>query len=68
MRDITDREFLEYLYKTMLCRIVSRKEFNTWISKTDDGFPWEDVLKDFTNSKMFHSRIGEIINSVAAES
>jgi hypothetical protein len=68
MRDITDREFLEYLYRTMLWRIVSRKEFNTWISKTDDGFTWERVLKDFTNSTMFHHRVGKIINSVVAES
>ena len=68
MRDITDREFLEYLYRTMLWRIVGRKEFNTWIRKTDDGFTWEDVLKDFTNSRMFHHRVGEIINSVVSES
>ena len=68
MRDKTDREFLEYLYKGMLWRIVSRKEFNTWINKTDDGLTWEDVLKDFTNSAMFHHRVEEIINSVVAES
>ena len=68
MRDITDREFLEYIYGTMLWRIVSRKEFNTWIDKIDDGLTWKEVLKDFTNSKIFHHRVGEIINSVAAES
>ena len=68
MRDITDREFLEYLYETMLWRIASREEFNIWMSKTDDGFTWEDVLKDFTNSTMFHHRVGEIINSVASKS
>jgi hypothetical protein len=68
MRDITDREFLEYLYRTMPWRICGRDEFNTWIMKTDDGFTWEDVLKDFTNSNLFHHRVREIINSVVAES
>jgi len=67
MRDITDREFLEYLYKGMLWRIVSKEEFNTWINKTNDGFTWEAVLKDFINSSIFHHRIEEIINSVVAE-
>ncbi|MDH3886341.1 MAG: hypothetical protein OET63_19120 [Desulfobacterales bacterium] len=68
MKDKTDREFLEHLFKGMLWRIVSREEFNTWINKTEDGFSWQDVLKDFTNSSVFHRRVEEIINSVVAES
>jgi len=67
IRDVTDREFLEYLYKAMLFRIVSKEEFNTWINKTNQGLSWEGVLKDFTNSSMFHQRIEKIINSVVAE-
>jgi len=52
----------------MLWRIVSKEEFNTWINKTNDGLTWEAVLKDFTNSQVFHQGIEKIINSVAAES
>jgi hypothetical protein len=68
MKDKSDREFLEYLYNKMLWKIVSRKEFNNWISKTDHGLAWEDALKDFTNSSIFHLRINKVINSVAGES
>jgi hypothetical protein len=68
MRKNTDREFLEYLYERMLWKIVNRKEFNNWINKADDGLRWEDVLKDFTNSSIFHLRVEKIINSVIGES
>ena len=52
----------------MLWKIVNRKEFNNWINKIDDGLSWEDVLKDFTNSSVFHLRVEEVINSVLGES
>ena len=68
MRKSTDREFLEYLHERMLWKIVNRKEFNNWINKIDDGLSWEDVLKDFTNSSVFHLRVEEVINSVLGES
>ena len=68
MKDKTDREFLEYLHETMLWKIVNRKEFNNWINRADDGFSWEDVLKDFTNSSIFHLRVENAINSVVGES
>jgi hypothetical protein len=64
MRQITDREFLEYLHSRMLWKIVSRKEFTNWINKIDDGLSWKDVLKDFTNSSIFHLRVGRIITDV----
>jgi len=68
MRKNTDREFLEYLHDRMLWKIVNRKEFNNWINKTNDGLSWEDVLKDFTNSSIFHLRVEKVINSVIGES
>ena len=68
MRKNTDREFLEYLHERMLRKIVSRNEFNNWINKADSGLSWEDVLKDFTNSSIFHLRVEEVINSVIGES
>jgi hypothetical protein len=67
MRKNTDREFLEYLHERMLWKIVNRKEFNNWINRVDDGFSWENVLKDFTNSSIFHLRVGEIITSVVGQ-
>jgi len=67
MRKNTDREFLEYLHERMLWKIVNRKEFNNWINRVEDGLSWENVLKDFTNSSIFHLRVGEIITSVVGQ-
>ena len=63
-----DREFLELLHARMLWKIVNKNEFRNWLKKADDGLSWEDVLKDFTNSSIFHLRIGEIITSVVGQS
>ena len=68
MKDKTDREFLEYLHNKMLWKIVSRKEFNNWINKTDNGLTWEEALQDFTNSSIFHLRVENAINSVVGKS
>ena len=68
MNDRTDREFLEYIHDKMLWKIVSRKEFNNWINKTDGGLTWEEALQDFTNSSIFHLRVKNVINSVMVES
>jgi hypothetical protein len=68
MKDKTDRQFLEYLHNRMLMKIVSRKEFVNWINKTDGGLTWEDALKDFTNSSIFHLRVENVINSVVGKS
>ena len=68
MNDRTDREFLEYLHNKMLWKIVSRKEFNNWINKTDGGLTWREALQDFTNSSIFHLRVKNVINSVVGES
>ena len=67
MKDKTDREFLEFIHKKMLWRIVSRKEFNNWINKVDSGLTWEEALNDFTNSSIFHLRVKNVINSVMGE-
>jgi len=64
MGKITDREFFEYLHSRMLWKIVSRQEFKNWINRIDDGLSWKDVLKDFTNSSIFHLRVGKIITDV----
>jgi hypothetical protein len=68
MRKSTDREFLEYLHARMLRKIVNKKEFTNWLKKAEDGLSWEKVLKDFTNSSIFHHRIGQIISSVVGQS
>ena len=64
MRDKTDREFLEELYNDMLCAIVTREEFDTWLGKVERGLTWQQVLKDFTNSMEFHLRVQGMIDSV----
>ena len=68
MKVKTDREFLEFIHNKMLWKIVSRKEFNNWINKIDSGLTWEEALKDFTNSSIFHLRVKNVINSVMVES
>lgn len=68
MKDKTDREFLEYIHNKMLWKIVSRKEFNNWINKTDNGLTWEEALQDFTSSSIFHLRVENVINSVVGKS
>ena len=68
MTKIKDREFLEFLHARMLWKIVNKNEFNNWLKKADDGVSWEEVLKDFTNSSIFHLRVGEIITSVVGQS
>ena len=62
-----DREFLEFLHARMLWKIVNKNEFKIWLKKIDDGLSWEEVLKDFTNSSIFHLRVGEIITSVVGQ-
>jgi len=64
MGDQTDREFLEELYNGMLRSITTREEFDTWLDKVERGFTWQQVLKDFTSSMEFHTRVQGIIDSV----
>ena len=64
MKDKTDREFLEELYNDMLRTITTREEFDAWLDKVEQGFTWQQVLKDFTNSMEFHLRVQGIIDSV----
>jgi hypothetical protein len=68
MKKSKDREFLEFLHARMLWKIVNKNEFKSWLKKADDGLSWEEVLKDFTNSSIFHLRVGEIITSVVGQS
>ena len=64
MGDQTDREFLEELYDGMLRTITTREEFDAWLDKVEQGFTWQQVLKDFTNSMESHLRVQGIIDSV----
>ncbi len=64
MRDKSDREFLEHLYKGMLQPIATRQEFDTWMDKASRGSTWQEILKEFTNSIEFHLRVQGIIDSV----
>ena len=64
MRNKSDREFLKDLYNGMLRPITTREEFDTWLDKVELGFTWQEVLKDFTNSREFHLRVRSIIDSV----
>ena len=68
MTKSNDREFLEFLHARMLRKIVNKNEFQSWLKKADDGLSWEEVLKDFTNSSIFHLKVGEIITSVVGQS
>ena len=64
MRDLSDREFMNELFKGMLRPITNKEELDSCLAKIDRGSTWQDVLKEFTNSVEFHLRVQGIIDSV----
>jgi hypothetical protein len=63
MKNQSDRAFLEYLYHCILWRFVTQNEFAYWLFKAENGQAWDGVLREFTRSNLFNSRVQKIIDS-----
>ena len=63
MKNQTDREFLEYLYRQILWRFVTKSEFSYWLFKAENGQAWEAVITELTQSNLFNCRVQGLMDS-----
>ncbi len=58
-QNLTDEEFLDRLYQTVLDRKADEEGYEYWLNKMEEGMSREDIIKSFIDSKEFQNILKE---------
>jgi len=58
-QNLTDEEFLDRLYQTVLNRKADKEGSEYWLKKIEEGMSREDIIKSFIDSKEFQNLLKE---------